>query len=110
MPPTDRPATTATTLAETNARVEALWDVLDSLTDLVEKLKGEIEARDAQDQELREQLARSGKSSHTSSKLGDRRVPLTDSLAERALRPYVIWRKAENASQSRRQTCSGRWC
>jgi len=30
----------------------------------------------------------------------DRRIPLTDNLAERAIRPYVIWRKLAFASHS----------
>jgi len=34
--------------------------------------------------------------------LGDPRIPLTNNLAERALRPYVIWRKLSFASQSYR--------
>ena len=34
--------------------------------------------------------------------LSDQRVPLTNNLAERALRPFVIWRKVAHASQSRR--------
>ena len=32
----------------------------------------------------------------------DRRIPLTNNLAERALRPHVIWRKLSHASHSRR--------
>jgi hypothetical protein len=34
--------------------------------------------------------------------LNDPRIPLTNNLAERALRPYVIWRKLSFASQSYR--------
>lgn len=34
--------------------------------------------------------------------LSDPRIPLTNNLAERALRPYVIWRKLSFASQSYR--------
>jgi hypothetical protein len=32
--------------------------------------------------------------------LRDERIPLTNNLAERSLRPYVIWRKLSFASQS----------
>ena len=34
--------------------------------------------------------------------LNDPRIPLTNNLAERALRPYVLWRKISFASQSYR--------
>ena len=34
--------------------------------------------------------------------LADRRIELTNNVAERALRPYVIWRKLAFASHSRR--------
>ena len=34
--------------------------------------------------------------------LGERRVPLTNNLAERAIRSHVIWRKLAHASHSRR--------
>ena len=34
--------------------------------------------------------------------LGDSPIPLTNNLAERALRPYVLWRKISFASQSYR--------
>lgn len=34
--------------------------------------------------------------------LADARIPLTNNLAERALRPYVLWRKISFASQSYR--------
>jgi hypothetical protein len=34
--------------------------------------------------------------------LSDGRIPLTNNAAERALRPYVIWRKLSFASQSLR--------
>ena len=32
----------------------------------------------------------------------DTRIPLTNNLAERAIRPYVIWRRGAYASHSRR--------
>jgi transposase len=34
--------------------------------------------------------------------LGDPRIPLTNNAAERAIRPYVLWRKISFASQSHR--------
>ena len=34
--------------------------------------------------------------------MGDPRIPLTNNAAERAIRPYVLWRKISFATQSHR--------